>query len=244
MKARKAFILALPFLLVGCKSYEACPSEDKVVEMFKDQWVEGLRVESIEKVEDVPGLCEVVVRDGINVNIFYVNPKANKVFLGSIVDPKAKKNITLERKKELTKLTADQLKGLDELVDFEHGEGNRFVYYITDPDCKICRKQEDQLLKWAKENKVKLKVILYPLPIHKNAFKRSVSILCDKKGFEGVMKEYESENQCEEGKNKILKNIKFLGSELKMIGLPHVIGSNGRIVSGVLKKEELDKLID
>lgn len=244
MEKRKFYILSIGLLISSCYTQpQNCPSEERVTQLMKKQGAKTVNIESINEVKDIPGLCEVVIRDGINPIIFYINKRGDRVIVGNILDANTNENLTIKRKKELRRLSKDQVAQLEKLVDFEHGEGNVEVYYITDPDCKICRQQEKKLLKWAEENKVKLKVILYPIPIHKKAYDRSVSILCDKKGFKGVMEEYESENTCTEGKEKILKNMKYLGTELKLIGLPHVIGKNGRIVSGILKEEDLNSLI-
>ena len=239
--------LAIPLLLfsVNCTQQSAsCPTKEDITKIIEQFGGKNPNIESISRVEGVKGLCEVVIKDGINPFIFYVSNDGKKAILGSLLDIPSKTNITNKRKLELTRLTQDQVSKLDSLVDMEYGKGTKHVYYITDPDCDVCRKQEDKLLKWAEEKGVKLKVVLYPIPIHKKAQDRSVAILCDKKGFEEVKKGYESKNLCEDGKKKILENVRFLGSELKLIGLPHVIGKNGKLVSGVLIPKELDKLIE
>jgi len=56
---------------------------------------------------------------------------------------------------------------------------------------------------------VQVKVILFPLPIHPEAFGKSVALVCDKKGFKEYTEGYNSQNQCEEGKKAIQANLEF-----------------------------------
>lgn len=244
MRKIKPYVFLLGLFLYGCHTTkENCPSKSDIIELAKEQGAKKVNVESIREVEDIRGLCEVVIKDGINPIIFYVNKAGNRIVVGNIFDRNTKENLTAKRKKELTRLNKEQIAQLESLVDFEYGEGSEEVFYITAPDCKICRQQEKELLKWAEKNNVKLKVILYPIPIYRKAYDRSISILCDKKGFKGVMDEYESKNICDQGREKIFKNMKYLAEKLRLIGLPYVIGKDGRVVSGVLKEEDLNKLI-
>jgi thiol:disulfide interchange protein DsbC len=65
--------------------------------------------------------------------------------------------------------------------------------------------------KWANEKGVEVRVILFPLPIHPQAFGKSVALVCDKKGWEEYKSGYNSNNQCEDGKKKIESNLSACG---------------------------------
>jgi thiol:disulfide interchange protein DsbC len=96
--------------------------------------------------------------------------------------------------------------------------------------------------KWANEKGVEVRVILFPLPIHPQAFGKSVALVCDKKGWEEYKSGYNSKNQCEDGKKKIESNLQ-LAEKYGISGTPTFIGMNGKIHAGVPTEQDLDRLI-
>ena len=87
------------------------------------------------------------------------------------------------------------------------------------------------------EGKITVKVILLPLErLHPNAKAKAVSLVCDKKGFKELMNGYKSSNQCEIGKKKIHKNIKFLIKELKIRATPTFVFPDGEVKSGLINE--------
>ncbi|QWK20670.1 MAG: DsbC family protein [Hydrogenobacter thermophilus] len=220
-----------------------CPSKDTVKNSVKDLIPQDFTVESVSGVKEISGLCEVVIKVGAQPLVFYTDSTGNYVVAGNIISLKDKKNLTRERQQEFTKVSTDQLKELEKHVNFTYGQGKKFIYYITDPDCPFCKKSEPILEDWAKKAGVQIKVILFPLPIHPQAFGKSVALVCDKKGWEELVKGYESKNQCDEGKKTITDNLQFL-SQLGVNGTPTFVGMNGKMQSGVPTEEDLNKLIN
>jgi len=99
------------------------------------------------------------------------------------------------------------------------------------------------LKEWADRSGVQIKVILYPLPIHPEAKKKSISMVCDKRGYKDIHRKISTKNQCEEGKKAIEENIRFLQS-IGVSGTPTLIGMNGRYIVGVPKSpDELNRLV-
>jgi thiol:disulfide interchange protein DsbC len=92
----------------------------------------------------------------------------------------------------------------------------------------------------AKAGELQVKVLLFPLKFHKGAKEECISIICDKKGLEGLKSRYRSKNQCEEGKKLINDTVRFLQSK-GITGTPTYIFSDGRFQSGVLSKDKLHK---
>lgn len=76
---------------------------------------------------------------------------------------------------------------------------------------------------------MEVRVILFPLPIHPQAFRKSVALVCDKKGWEEYKSGYNSNNQCEDGKKKIESNLQ-LAEKYGISGTPTFIGMNGKIM--------------
>jgi len=238
-------ILSALILFNDCKQSKACPSEDKIKACVKELIPQEFKVESVQMLKDIPGLCEVVIKVGAQPLVFYIDKSANYVLTGNLISLANKKNITRERQQEFMKLSQKQLKELEKYTDFTFGEksSGKFIYKFTDPDCPFCKRSEPIVEKWAKEKGVEVRVILFPLPIHPDAFPKSVSLICDKKGWEEYKSGYRSANQCEYGKRKVEENL-ALGEKIGISGTPTFVGSNGRIHVGLPTEEDLNKLIN
>jgi thiol:disulfide interchange protein DsbC len=84
---------------------------------------------------------------------------------------------------ELDRFTAEEMRQLDALVAFKAGSGDKTFYYVSDPECPFCEKAEQILKEMIDQNKITVKVLLYPLlPMHKDAEPQSIAIICDNKG--------------------------------------------------------------
>jgi thiol:disulfide interchange protein DsbC len=140
-------------------------------------------------------------------------------------------------------VSEDILKKLEEHVNMIEGKGEKYVYYISDPDCPFCQRFSPMLKEWAKKNNVQIKVILYPLPIHPKAKPKSIAMVCDGKGYDDIHADVSTKNQCQKGKEAIEKNLKFL-QEIGVSGTPTIIGMNGRYIVGLPRSpEELNGLV-
>jgi len=244
MKKALVFSLFASFVLVSCQQGKACPKEDKVKASMKEFIPQEFRVESIQALKEIPGLCEVVIKVDGQPLVFYTDKEMRYVLAGNLLSLADKKNITRERQQEFMKVSQDLLKELEKHKDFAFGKvgSQKYVYMFTDPDCPFCKRSEPIVEKWANEKGVEVRVILFPLPIHPQAFGKSVALVCDKKGWEEYKSGYNSNNQCEDGKKKIESNLQ-LAEKYGISGTPTFIGMNGKIHVGLPTEQDLDRLI-
>jgi len=244
MKKALVFSLFASFVLVSCQQGKACPKEDKVKASMKEFIPQEFRVESIQALKEIPGLCEVVIKVDGQPLVFYTDREMKYVLAGDLLSLVDKKNITRERQQEFMKVSQDLLKELEKHKDFAFGKvgSQKYVYMFTDPDCPFCKRSEPIVEKWANEKGVEVRVILFPLPIHPQAFGKSVALVCDKKGWEEYKSGYNSNNQCEDGKKKIESNLQ-LAEKYGISGTPTFIGMNGKIHVGLPTEQDLDRLI-
>ncbi len=255
----KKFILAglvLPlFLSASCQGFGgSCPSEDEVREAVTGLISGNYTVEDISPLKQIRGLCQVVVKVRNQPIVFYIDPEAKYILAGNLLEIETRKNLTREVAREYMKVDENILAELEKRVNFTYGEGTKYIYYITDPDCPFCKRTEPILEEFAKKHNVKIKVILFPLPIHPEAFAKSVGLICDKKGFKELMskeeleklyKKYKDEKkQCEAGKKAVRDNLQFLTHQMGVTGTPTLVGMNGKIISGVPREEDLLELIN
>ncbi len=230
-------------LILPATIYASCPSKEELRDKLKEIFHENWKIEAVEEIKGIE-LCAVVVKSGIRSMTIYVDKEVKYLFTGNLFNLKSKKNITAELSRKYSKVSPEVLKKLEQLTDLKFNEGKKkYVYFISDPDCPYCRKLEPIIKKWAKENNVEIRHIFYPLPMHPEAKDKAIDIICSKKGYEYVHKDFEPKNLCEEGKRKLEENIKFL-SKIGVTGTPTLIGMNGQVHVGLPRSVgELNKLI-
>ena len=244
---KKAFtILAISSaLLCSCKATQAkvCPDKGTVKSNLSKLIRREFKIESVKPMEEMKNLCEVVVKVGLRPVVLYTDGEGKNYIVGNAFNVETKENLTQKTVSRYMTVSKKVLDKLESLVNMTYGEGEKYVYYITDPDCPFCRRFSPILKDWAEKNKVKVKIILYPLPIHPKAKPKAVALVCDKKGFDDLHKNVNTKNQCEKGKKAIEENIKFLG-EIGVSGTPTVIGMNGKYIVGIPRSpEELKSLV-
>ncbi|NPB06403.1 MAG: DsbC family protein [Aquificae bacterium] len=250
---KRGVILALALSwLVACKGEEkketkaqapSCPSKLAFQEKLKPLVGEGWQVVSVEPLKDL-NLCAVVLKKGFNTFVLYMDPKLNYLISGHVIDVRRQVNVSRELANKYARVTEKELKKLEELTDLKFNEGaKKYVYFISDPDCPFCRKTEPILKEWAKKRGVEIRHIFFPLPMHPEAFDKAVDIVCSKKGYEYVHKDFKPENLCEEGRKKIERNVKEL-SQMGVSSTPTIVGMTGKVITGLPSDEKvLDELI-
>lgn len=119
------------------------------------------------------------------------------------------------------------------------------VIVFSDPDCPYCRELH-KIIKQviAKRTDIAFEIILNPLPMHKDAFKKAQAIQCSKStemlddAFSGKTV---PEPTCPA--DQIEKN-KALANKLEFNGTPTLVREDGTVLSGFLPEEKLLEWID
>lgn len=198
----------------------------------------GAEITSVTKTP-YAGLYEVLI-DG---QIIYTDETAAYVFLGSVVDTKAKKNLTNERMAKLNEVKFDNLP-FEHAIKFVKGDGSRKLAVFSDPECPYCKKFEQELTKVTN-----ITVYLFPFPIaslHPQSVADAKAIWCapDRNAawqaalLKGVMPK--NDGKC---KNPIDENI-ALASKLRISGTPTLIFANGQRVPGMVPADKLEQLLN
>lgn len=242
MKKKISLMALVSLLFFSCKGGVSQSFNCPKIEDFQktlDTIQKGISLEKIEK-SPLAGLCEVIVKlSDTDKALFYTDSKGQFIVSGNIIELSSKKNLTSEKLALLNKrvLPKETLQELEKVVSFTWGTAPASIYFITDPDCPFCKKAEAVLEELVKAGKLSVKVILFPLePLHPEAKAKSISILCDNKGFEGLKNGYLSKNQCAEGTKKINDSIQLM-QKLGVRGTPTFVFPDGEMKSGVLPAE-------
>lgn len=219
---------------------QVCPSVDAVKKTVAKVFKRELDVEKISP-SVVPGLCQAVVKHKGQSRMIYTDTKGEFLIAGQVFTADGL-NLTAEAVKELNRFTLAELAKLNDLSAFTVGSKGKTVYFVTDPQCPYCKKGEEELSKLAQDGEITAKFILYPLNFHKGSKEESISIICDKKGLEGLKNNYKSHNQCAEGKKKVEDAINLLKSK-GITGTPTYIFTDGLPHAGLLKADALRNIL-
>ena len=232
-------LLCMFFVSISETFADSCPPKDKVQKAVKNTFHRPIEVIDI-KPAQMPGLCQVQVQFQKQKRLIYCDTAGDFLVAGQLFSTKDGKNLTRETMMEINRLSKEEVKKLDQLTAFTVGDKGPVIYFVTDPQCPYCKKAETILEPLARQGKVQAKFLLFPLKFHKGAKEESISIICDKKGLEGLKNRYRSENQCEDGKKKVETTVSFLMGK-GITGTPTYIFPDGRYHSGVMDKKGLEK---
>lgn len=184
----------------------------------------------------IAGLYEVVM----GRNIAYTDETGRYVLFGHIFDMQAQKDLTAERLEEINKIDVASLP-LEDAIKIVKGDGSRKLYVFSDPDCPFCQRLERETL--PKIDNVTIYTFLFPLEgLHPDAKRKAEAIWCAKdraKAWEAFMREGKmpEEAKCD---NPIERNIQ-LGERLGFNGTPTILLEDGKVISGFLPAEQLER---
>ena len=185
----------------------------------------------------VAGLYEVVTPD----RIFYSDEKGQYLIDGSLIDLKARRNITEERSKQLFAVDFNKLP-LELALKKVKGNGSRKLAYFTDPNCRWCKKLESEL---QNVNDVTLYLFMTTHIGGPDSAAKAQGIWCSEdrvKAWDNLMLNGVSPaaGHCATPTAKVMA----LAEKLKVNGTPALVFADGVIVPGYMPAAELNKALD
>jgi thiol:disulfide interchange protein DsbC len=172
--------------------------------------------------------------------IFYVNEKATHVIYGNILDVKAKKDLTEERKLKLAQIKFSDLP-LDQAIKQVKGNGKRVIATFEDPNCGYCRKLAKELVGMTD---VTIYTFLYPI-LSPDSLEKSKAIWCatDKvKAWNDWMVNGAVPAPAKCDSSAVDKTV-ALGQRLNIRGTPTIFFTDGNRTPGYMPVAQLEKAI-
>jgi thiol:disulfide interchange protein DsbC len=180
------------------------------------------------------GVFEVVM----GTNLAYVDATGQYFLFGHFYDMKAQRDLTAERKDNLSRVDFAQLPLVDALKEVR-GNGSRMLAIFSDPDCPYCQKLETDLRTLTD---VTIHTFLMPLvSLHPGAHAKAVSIWCASNQmatWHAAMVRGEAVPHAE-CPHPVDRNI-ALGERLGINGTPTLIAGDGRMLSGAAGKDQIE----
>ena len=191
------------------------------------------------KLSPAKGLWQIEVDAGEKKGTLYIDFSKKFLIAGQIVPIDSIGKPAPQRKTDFSKLP------LSQAVLMGPKKAQKKVVVFSDPDCSYCRKLHDEMkLVLEKRKDIAFYIILYPLPMHKDAYKKIQTVLCEKSL--GLLDDIFSgkavpEPKC--GSEQVEKNI-ALAKELEFSGTPTLVREDGTVLSGYLPADKLAEWID
>lgn len=200
------------------------------------------RLPNLPKIDEVtktpmPGLYEVRVNHS---EIFYTDEQGNYLIQGSMIDTKARVDLTEQRLEKLTAIAYKDLP-LKDAFTIVRGNGKRKMAVFEDPNCGYCKRFERDLVKI---DNVTVHVFLYPI-LSADSGEKSRNIWCAKdksKAFLDWMVRDVTPPAASCDAAAVARNVEF-GKKARITGTPTIIFADGSRVPGAIDTARIEKFL-
>ena len=134
---------------------------------------------------------------------------------------------------------------LGDAVVLGPADAKKKVVVFTDPDCPFCRRLHEEMKKVLEMRKdVAFYLIMFPLEMHKDAFRKAQSILCEKS--QAILDDAFSGKEVPDPKCSAdaVERTKALANSLNISSTPTLVREDGTVNSGMLPADKLSEWID
>lgn len=200
------------------------------------------RLPNLPKIDEVsktpmPGLYEVRINHS---DIFYTDEKGDFLLQGSLIDTKARADLTEQRVEKLTAVAFKDLPFKDSFT-IVRGNGKRKMAVFEDPNCGYCKKFERDLIK---VDNVTVHVFLYPI-LSADSGEKSRNIWCAKdkgKTFLDWMVKDVTPPAASCDTSAVARNFEY-GKKIRITGTPAMIFADGTRVPGAIGADRVEKFL-
>jgi thiol:disulfide interchange protein DsbC len=185
----------------------------------------------------IPGIYELRVNGS---EIFYTDAQANYLIEGSIIDVRAKRNLTEERVTKLTAVKFDDLPFKDAFT-IVRGNGKRKIAVFEDPNCGYCKRFERDM---QKIDNVTFYMFLYPI-LGGDSGEKSKAIWCSKdpgKAWQDWMVRDQPASAATCDAAALTRNTEY-GRTYKITGTPTLFFVDGTRVPGAVDAAQVEKIL-
>ena len=212
------------------------PASNKAIEDSLKEALPGMVPDSI-KPTPVAGLYEVVV----GPKVFYVSADGNYLIQGSLIDVKAKTDLTEPRLAE-ARMGALAKVG-DKTITFKPKTPKSQVYVFTDIDCGYCRKLHSEIDQYMQAG-IEIRYLFFPRAGEgSESWNKAISVWCAKDRNVALTKAKKGEavesKQCA---NPVAEHY-ALGNALGAQGTPMIVTAKGNILPGYVPAGQLAKML-
>lgn len=185
----------------------------------------------------IDGLYEVVL-NGREVG--YTNAAGTLYVVGPMVDLRTKANLSAQRLEDLQRVDFARLP-LDKAIVKVKGDGRRKVAVFSDPDCPYCKQLEPEL---ERLDNVTIYTFLYPIAsLHPDAMRKATLVWCSSdrvRAWDDWMLRGRLPEGVSLGCPTPILEIVELAQQLGIDGTPGIVFSDGRVVPGAIRADDIE----
>jgi thiol:disulfide interchange protein DsbC len=221
--------------LLACSLIPAFAQEAAIRKNLSEKFPAFAKIDEVSKTP-MNGLYEVRV----GFDIFYTDEQGNYLLQGSLMDVRARKNLTEERVEKLSEVDFDKLP-LADAFKIVRGDGKRKLAVFEDPNCGYCKRFERDL---TTVNNVTVYLFLYPV-LGPDSIAKSRNIWCAKdkaRSWNDWMLRNTAPANAECDVAALKRNREF-GQKYNITGTPTLIFANGSRAPGAISAEEVEKML-
>ena len=229
-------IKTLLFTLLAALSMGAVAQEATIRKNLAERLPNLPKIDEVTKTP-MPGLYEVRVNHS---EIFYTDEQGNYLIQGSMIDTKARVDLTEQRLEKLTAIAYKDLP-LKDAFTIVRGNGKRKMAVFEDPNCGYCKRFERDLVKI---DNVTVHVFLYPI-LSADSGEKSRNIWCAKdksKAFLDWMVRDVTPPAASCDAAAVARNVEF-GKKARITGTPTIIFADGSRVPGAIDAARIEKFL-
>ena len=185
----------------------------------------------------IPGIFEVRVN---GTELIYTDADASHLIQGSIMDTKARVNLTEERTTKLSAIDFDKLP-LKDAFTIVRGNGKRKIAVFEDPNCGYCKRYEREM---QKVDNATFYMFLYPI-LGPDSITKSNNLWCAKdkaKAWQDYMVRDQAVVPATCDTAAVARNVEF-GKKYKITGTPTMFFVDGTRVPGAIDAAQVEKML-
>ncbi len=234
---KKNFSAAI-FLGLGLVLSASAQADAKAVEEALKQALPNIKPDSVQP-SPLAGLYEVMV----GPKMFYVSEDGRYLIQGSLIDIKARKDLTEAKVAEARLGSLDKV-GLANMIVFKPKIAQHVVYVFTDIDCGYCRKLHSEIDQYSKEG-IEIRYLFFPRSgPNTDSYYKAISVWCAKDRNAALTKAKKGENlERKECENPVDKHMQ-LASDFGANGTPMIITEKGDVLPGYVPAPQLSKILN
>ncbi|MEZ0309124.1 MAG: DsbC family protein [Ramlibacter sp.] len=230
---RNAALAAL--VLFGLAASAVHADEAKIRKNLAERLPQMGAIDEVTKLP-FPGLFEV----RIGADLYYTDADGSFVMHGTLIDAKAKRNLTEERQEKLLSIDFAQLP-LKDAFTIVRGNGKRKVAVFEDPNCGYCKRFERDM---QKVDNVTVYMFLYPI-LGPDSTDKSRNLWCAKdkaRAWQDWMVKDQPAPSATCDTAALGRNLEF-GRRYRISGTPTMIFADGTRVPGAIATAQIEKYL-
>lgn len=220
----------------GMFSVVAVADDASIRKNLKERFPNFPAIDEVSKTP-IPGIFEVRVN---STEIIYTDADASHMIQGSILDTKARVNLTEERTTKLTAIAFSALP-LKDAFTIVRGNGKRKIAVFEDPNCGYCKRFEANM---QKVDNATFYMFLYPI-LGADSVTKSNNLWCAKdksKAWQDYMLRDAAIVPATCDTAAVARNVEF-GKKYKITGTPTLIFADGTRVPGAIDAGQVEKIL-